>query len=137
MRGFFLLGGVALSVAGISLPTVAHDWYTGLINERGLPCCGGDDCGMVPYARVRPTSTGYDVDIRPGTHPKVRASDWRQCYFGGAYCTEFIGVHTLEPVTFHFEGSPGLSPDGEVHACIDGSDLAAREIRCLFLGGLS
>jgi hypothetical protein len=127
----------AALLLGLAPQATAHDWYTGRTNEQGELCCNGSDCAALAGARVRRTPGGYDVDILPGTHPMVRAEDWRQCYYGGAFCTRYSGMQTRAPVTFHFEGDPGLSPDGKVHICIDGRDLAARRIRCLFLGGLS
>jgi hypothetical protein len=126
-----------LLLPGLVPPAAAHDWYVGRVNERGELCCDGDDCAALPEARVRRVSGGYEVDVVPGTHPMVRVEDWRQCYYGGAFCTRYTGMRTSAPVTFRFEGEPGLSPDGKVHACIDGRDLAVRRIRCLFLGGLS
>ena len=136
-RALLCLAALVLGALGVVSQTAAHEWYTDQVNQHGELCCGGGDCGVIPGARVRHTLGGYDVEIVPGTHPRVRAADWRECYYGGAYCTVIVGMHTMEPVTFHFEGDPGISPDGEVHACIDGSDLAARRIRCLFLGGVS
>jgi hypothetical protein len=128
---------IAVALATAGLPAAAHDWYGGLVDREGELCCGGEDCAPLPSPHLRRTAGGWDVDIVPGTHPMVRVEDWRQCYYGGAYCTRFIGMHTRRAVTFRFEGTPGISPDGGTHACIDGADLARRRIRCLFLGGVT
>lgn len=102
-------GSLVWGVIFFGFSAAAHDWYAGQVNERGELCCGGGDCSELPDPPVRHTHGGYDVDILPGTHPMVRTDDWRQCYYGGAYCTEFIGMHTRSAVTFHFEGSPGTA----------------------------
>ncbi len=133
-QGFAVLTVAALAAAG---GASGHDWYSGRVNEEGQPCCDGEDCAAMADARVRRTAAGYDVEIVPGSHPMVRSDDWRACFYAGAYCTVFAGVHTTAPVTFHFEGKAGISPDGQVHVCIDGADLTQRRIRCLFLGGVS
>lgn len=108
---------IALVALVVAAPVAAHDWYAGQRNEQKQLCCGGQDCGAVPGARVQKTDEGYNLWITPGTHPMVEGEG--------------------PPQMFQFFGNPGLSPDGEVHACIIYSDVARRRVRCLFIGGLS
>jgi hypothetical protein len=128
---------IALAVAlGIAKASFGHEWYTHQRNEQGQSCCGGNDCAALPAGtRVTYTGDGYDVTIVPGTHPMVMAEDtMSQSTYGGAPYVSRRGVGS-EPVVFHFPGNPGLSPDGQIHACITPAALARREITCLFIGG--
>ena len=125
----------ALVLALAATPALAHEWYMGQRNERGQNCCSTLDCAPLPAGtRVVYTGDGYDVTIIPGTHPMVNAEDVTAPWGSYGAVTTRRGVGS-DPVVFHFEGNPGLSPDGNIHACIMPADVPQRRIRCLFLGG--
>jgi hypothetical protein len=105
-----------IAVSGfLAAPADAHEWYTGQKNEEGRGCCGGQDCGPINPAAVKMiTPTHWQITIAPGdigTHPK-----------GGE-------------IVLNFHGNPGLSPDGNFHACAMKSDIQLGTARCLFVGG--
>jgi len=112
------LTALALALA-LASPAGAHEWYTNQVNAKGENCCGGNDCAGGPWA-FRQTPTGYDVDIPVGAHPKVTS----------------LNFAPGTVITFHFTGNPGLSPDGDVHACLLDYQIPLRTLRCLFIGGL-
>lgn len=136
MKSFLVL----TALLTMTVPSEAHDWYTGQKNEKGLACCGGYDCAGNANWRVTQTQDGYDVAIIPGTHPSVHVED-RSYNSGSMYGAKGVEVKIpgfgSAPVVFHFKGNPGLSPDGDVHACITPYDATHRTITCLFLGGLT
>jgi hypothetical protein len=105
----------ALMVGLASAPASGHEWYNGQKNEKGHGCCGGQDCGPINPAAVKMvTPTHWQITIAPGdigTHPK-----------GG-------------PLVLNFHGNPGMSPDGNFHACAMKSDIQLGTARCLFVGG--
>jgi hypothetical protein len=105
-----------VALTALSAPAAAHDWYTGQMSPDGQGCCGGYDCAPVQYDGVSCDATGCDVTILPGTHPMLTEGDG--------------------PITFRYDGNPGLSPDGNAHACIAAEDVRRRRVRCLFIGGL-
>jgi hypothetical protein len=58
---------VALAVIPITGPPAqAHDWYSGIVNEDGLSCCGGSDCAELADQYVDEVPGGYIVDIPAG-----------------------------------------------------------------------
>ena len=77
-------------------PAQAHDWFTGLHNEKGELCCGGIDCGAIPEEDVTPVPGGYQVHVPNfkgwpviGFVPNYRAKpakeggEYHLCYWGG------------------------------------------------------
>ena len=78
------------------VPVPAHDWYSGLQNEAGEYCCGGNDCAAVPDQDVTPVPGGYQVHVPffksgpvAGFVPNSRAKPAKEggqyhlCYWGG------------------------------------------------------
>jgi hypothetical protein len=117
LRGSQRCGIICFTVATalLAAPADAHSWYTGQKNEKGHGCCGGQDCGPINPAAVKMvTPTHWQITIAPGdigTHPS-----------GGA-------------IVRNFHGNPGMSPDGNFHACAMRSDIQLGTARCLFVGG--
>ncbi len=54
---------LALVVATLPTSLWAHDWYSGLVNEAGQYCCGGNDCAEVADQYVTPMKNGYLVNV--------------------------------------------------------------------------
>lgn len=74
----------------------AHDWYTGLRNEKNQGCCGGLDCGPIAESAVTPVPGGYQVDTddfkgipihtfipNARAKPAKEGGDYHLCYWGG------------------------------------------------------
>ena len=55
------MGLSLLLFAAGSVPVVAHSWYTGHLNENGLPCCGDDDCRPLDDGDVLEVGGGYFI----------------------------------------------------------------------------
>ena len=85
------------AVLAVTVGASAHDWYTGLKDERGLDCCGGRDC-----APVAPEDLRW-VDGRP----EIR--------IGGEWWPVPESAFLRAP-----------SPDGLVHACKIASESFVR-----------
>ncbi len=96
---------VALAFCG---PAQAHDWYTG-VKQNGSDCCGGQDCAEIPADRVACRFGLCWITLKPGDHPRAPS--------GG---------------TMIFTRTPGFSPDGGTHVCINKGIPT-----CLFIGGQS
>lgn len=58
--------GCTCLVIALAVPAKAHDWYTGLRNETGAPCCGGSDCADISDEYVRAVPGGYEVHLPTG-----------------------------------------------------------------------
>jgi hypothetical protein len=116
---------LVLAMILAATPAASHEWYTSQKNAGGEGCCGGEDCAPVPVrAPVHRVGDGYDVTLQKTDLPSLAISrDPKLTALGWA--------------VFHYSGNPGLSPDGFIHACIAGSDVVRRRIRCLFIGGAS
>lgn len=68
---------------------LVHDWYSGLQNEKGEYCCGGNDCAEIGDQYVTPMKDGYLVNVPDfmsqhvqGFVPNARAKPAKQ---GGNY----------------------------------------------------
>ena len=86
----------------------AHDWYEGLKDSNGSPCCSGRECQPVDYRYSRATGR-LEVDL-DGT--------WME-------------VHPSKIV-------PSPSIDENVHACFDRQRYRPRFVlRCVVLPGSS
>lgn len=99
---------LAVLVLALSWPALAHDWYTGLSNDRGQICCNGRDCHPVPNCSS-PGDTTIGVVIDGHCWP-VDPSVVLQMY----------------------------APDGQTHACYSRQSTSATippHIRCVILPG--
>lgn len=68
-----------------------HDWYTGLVNEHGQACCGGDDCAPLADGDVRAVPGGYYIISHNVFVPQSRVQPSREedglfhaCFWGTA-----------------------------------------------------
>lgn len=75
----------------------AHDWYSGITNEKGESCCGGNDCAAIPDEDVTPVPGGYQVHVPnfkggpvQGFVPNSRAKPAKE---GGEYHLCYYGQH--------------------------------------------
>lgn len=57
----------------ITTPALAHDWYSGLKNEKGDSCCGGSDCAPLIDGDVVELKNGYWITSRRVFVPLSRA----------------------------------------------------------------
>lgn len=92
----FLFGMV---VEALLSRAFAHDWYTGLHNEYGHSCCGGNDCAPLVDGDVEERPGGYWIRSRQVFVPQSRAQSARvddghyhACFWGGPYAGEAPGV---------------------------------------------
>ena len=85
----------ALVALALVVPALSHDWYSGLQNEAGQYCCGGNDCAEIGDQYVKPVKGGYEVKVpdffgKPvsGFVPNARAKPAKQ---GGNYHMCVVG----------------------------------------------
>lgn len=93
------LAALAALLSLLAFPVSAHTAMSGW--SYPVECCSSVDCAEISPSAVRETPTGYEVTIRPGTHPMWRAD-------------------RPAPLTVKFpyrDAKP--SPDGRWHVCID------------------
>ncbi len=120
--GVLIVAGVALALIVLSIvmaivlsmPVAAHDWYTGLKNELGYSCCGGQDCGPLPDSAVRETPAGYQVD------------------YEGALPLGTDRMVKLHQLVSRVRARPSPMDDGHYHACAVGTLQFGFDARCFF-----
>lgn len=92
----------------------AHDWYTGLHNEKNEWCCGGSDCGPLPEGAVREVTGGFQVD------------------YEGALPVGSTRIVRLHQFVSNLRAKPSKEDDGRFHACAVGNLQSGFDARCLF-----
>jgi len=58
-----MLGALFVGMVMTQPALLVHDWYSGLLNEKGESCCGGSDCAEISDEDVTPVPGGYQVHI--------------------------------------------------------------------------
>lgn len=81
---------VALTLVASAHQSFGHDWYTGLHNEKGETCCGGQDCAPLADNDVAVVPGGYLIKHLMVTVPTARArpsesmdGHYHSCVWGG------------------------------------------------------
>ena len=72
---------VTAALAVSSSGAAGHDWYTGLQNQKGESCCGGEDCAPLSDDDVTESKGGYTIKSLKITVPYSQAQSSRDSHF--------------------------------------------------------
>lgn len=118
IAGAILAGLLALTIvvllAWMVSAAQAHDWYSGLQNEKNEACCGGSDCGPLPDGVVREVPGGFQVD------------------YEGALPVGTERIVSLHQFVSRVRAKPSKEDDGRYHACAVGTMKSGFDARCFF-----
>lgn len=127
---FALIGALLLFLFLTARPTSAHDMYEGMKSPDGkVGCCGGNDCDVIPYDRIRCNKDGCVIILGVGEHPSLMEGDPDVDYLRR---TKGPG-----PWTFFYKGTPYAGPDNQPRVCIALDDARKGKARCVWVGGAS